>query len=43
MAKSLLLHRRFFSWRANLLKLKPRPLENSFCRMPLLKNSDTNR
>ena len=28
--------------RANVLKLKPRPPQNSFCRMPLLKNSDTN-
>jgi hypothetical protein len=26
-----------------VLKLKPRLLQNSFCRMPLLKNSDTNR
>lgn len=26
-----------------MLKLKPRPLQNSFCRLPLLKNSDTNR
>ena len=43
MARGHILHRRFFRWRANVLKLKPRPLENSFCRMPQLKNSDTNR
>jgi hypothetical protein len=37
-----LFHRRFFRCRAKVLKLKPRLLQNSFCRMPLLANSDTN-
>jgi hypothetical protein len=35
-------HRRFFRWRANVLKLNPRLWQNSFCRMPLLANSPTN-
>jgi hypothetical protein len=35
-------HRCFFRWRAKVLKLKPRLLQNSFCRMPLLANSGTN-
>jgi hypothetical protein len=29
-------HRRFFRWRASVLKLKPRLRQNAFCRMPLL-------
>jgi hypothetical protein len=29
-------HRRFFRWRASVLKLKPRLRQNSFRRMPLL-------
>lgn len=35
-------HRRFFKCRANVLRLKPRLRQNSFWRMPLLANSDTN-
>ena len=35
-------HRRFFRWRASVLKLKPRLRQNAFCRMPAAGNSDTN-
>jgi hypothetical protein len=37
-----LFDRRFFRWRSNVLKLKPRLRQNSLRRIPLFTNSATN-